>query len=1381
MALSPAMSLRSPVLGKPLSRSAEEELEVINTEVEDMLVVVEKGLCNAVSSLDNDSIDVALVECTPRTKETKNALNTPQQDHRDKRNQPDPPHTPPLAPDNEPLLPLQPMYIESNVDFAHAIQTPSHPDESMCTDKHTKDGAQKEKGGKEDEEEENYVNSPPTTGINMDSIPLNSATSDIDDDRDASQRDTEPSKDAKPVHIDEPAYIKPSKGVYFTNIDKNECLPVKVLTKNPSSLQQIVKVYGLERRYFCRVCHDPFVKPMTTKCGHTFCAACLYACTLYWKQHTCPICMDLLPSVPYLDDTIDAVVTTRLEYDLSLALKKGDLVQVLTTSSHVYAFEVGFLVNIQEGYINESRQQVILPSDAQSKVLNPGPRFAPSTIATVDVGGRLWFGRLADLLPFNADLYPLGTRPTRGSIVIDSRKLNLKLFDKQAAKNKIECYSLEHVLNKVKFLQNNAIASKPNTASSEDQQSCEGGELSVLYNELYDCQLSITGEHLIRNPLAYADNFLTKISMSSQDRYAEHFEELQELEVVVTDLAKEAGKDMDLDKDDYICLPSHPKFFSPSEFPDYFERPDSSSNYRLFISENAATRSVELQGPTCQEHVTNICPYLSIVTNLTLWNKLREFCCVGCKQLLRLPVKLKCGHFYCYNCALDSLKMRWPCLGCGTCLSLPDMNLVVSNSSASQRTEVDSADSALCPFVDVARFSPVNKALSDAMTSLFPLHKVLLDKWQPVRINLAVHTIGIVYDDPSYDNVRVLIDPDTVTTVPVGDLTPLDLLVFRPALRGSFGVLLLNTLFQGHTSAYASLKLSDGKTYIDNLEPPCDFFEECPSNLLICTLVKIHNKSRATVLTRNGSLLAPLQNMTNPFLSASLRFVPDFSKIITLFNQILSYIKETKAKEERESITKQYRERYMEENNIGFIKDDLHAQRWQVPESICPNAWKDAKPKLPSAEQFTGHDSDKKKRASSIVPKSNTKKPQQAFERQRYQAQVSKVAKPASPLKPVNHPFTSPLTDYKDTLFENAAAKSKLTELRKEEQRLIKLMRSDPQMESNISTFASILKVLLKTEARDFLCSACNQVVRHPCRLQCRHLVCRSCAVGYYTGRLGCLVCGADVPSVHDLFLDIPSFQQTTTYVPRNLHCEQIDKGMFVIRPDVRKSGMGIVLSTIHHIGTDYAVVRFVEGTVTVRISELQVVLPKQQLSIAPAPNSSLPCLFALQVTLKDPLIGSACIYWPPEDSEPTLSSSSPLRRGLFGLVCDYNSQVVTITFETGTEARVPPSHLLSLQLVGPMPKFELQRRWSQAELRAKEEDERYERNRAIEMQIIVSLERDDVRDLDLAGSARRLRPGARIQSCRPTDLGDYNPPAIFFSEAAYREQAVRQRRRGEK
>ncbi|KWX12531.1 putative RING finger domain protein [Giardia duodenalis assemblage B] len=1364
MPLSPGMLSRSPVLDRPLSYSAEAELEAINTEVEGLLVVVEKGICNTVSSLDNDSIDIALVECTPRSKETACIVSTPYQ------HQQDVPRSPLVARDPELLLPLQPLYIELVPGSLHITQSQSDPAMSLHTDKIVRDT----------DKAENPPKNKPAAKTTVDSTSSETVT-EMHQVADTSSKNKPPTimTNADSSCANDLANSKPSKGIYFTNIDKNECLPVKVLTKDPSSLQPIVKLYGLERRYFCRVCHDPFVKPMTTKCGHTFCAMCIYSCTLYWRQHTCPICLEHLPSVPYLDDVIEAVVTTRLECDLSLTLKHGDLVQVLTTSSHVYAFEIGFLINIQDGYINESRQQVILPTDAQGKALNPGPRFAPSTIATVDVGGRLWFGRLADLLPFNADIYPLGTRPTRGSIVIDSRKLNLKLFDKQATKNRIECFSLESILEKADFVRRYQTAPPSNGESSDNCQPFDIDKSRALEKELYDCDLCITTDHLAKNPHAYADNFLTRISPSSQERYAEYCEELQQLPVVVTDLAEEARKNMNIDETDYICSLPQAKFFSPSEFPDYFERPDSSSNYRLFISENAVTRSVELTGPKGQENVTNICPYLSIVTNLTLWNKLRDFCCVGCKQLLRLPVKLKCGHFYCYNCAMDSLKMLWPCLGCGSCLSLCDMSMNISPSADAQYSGTNLVTSTLCPFVDISRFLPVNKVLSTIIDWLFPLHKALLDKWQPVRISLGVSTVGVVYDDLSYSTVKVLMDPDTVTTVPVSDLTPLDLLIFRPALRGTSGVLLLNTLFQSHASAYTSLKVSDGKTYVDNLEPPCDFFDECPKSFFTHTLVKIHNKSRATILARNGPLLAPLQNMINPLLATSLQFVPDFSQIIALFDYILGYIKEVKTKEENELITKQYHERYMEENNIGFVKDDLHAQRRQDSESIYVNAWKDSKPKLPDADQLTRHEGGNQRRAASIAPRSNTKKPQQAFERQRYQAQINKPAKPASPSKSLNHPFSASLAEHKDTLLANNSAKNKLAEIRKEEQRLIKLMRSDPQMETTISTFASVLKVLLKTGARDFLCSACSQVVRHPCRLQCGHLVCRSCAVTYYISHLGCLVCGADVPSVHDLFLDVSSFQQTAAYVPRHLHSEQLDKGMFVIRSEVRKSGMGIVLSTIHHIGTDYAVVRFVEGTITVRISELQIVLPKQQIAAVSSTNSSLSCLFASQITLRDSLIGSACVYWPPEDIDLAADPSSLLRRSLFGLVCDYNSQTVIVTFETGTETKVSPSHLLSLQLVGPMPKFELQRRWSQTELRAKEEEEKYARNRAIEMQIIVSLERDDVRDLELAGSARKPKPRVRIPSCRPADLGDYHPPAIFFSSAAYREQAVRRPRAG--
>lgn len=1357
MPLSSDLSVRNPALGQPLSSSAEVELEAINAEVEGMLVVVEKGLCSTLLSPDHDSINVTLVDYTPRSKEPTNILNTPRQ------HQQDPSHSPSPAEDIGPLLPLQPLLLESNDSSVHAIQSLSYPASQLYED-HSIEGEHKR---------ENHPKKQSASSAGLSSTSLQHSIMSPKDGDVFPKRSGKPSliEDTKSTHINDSFSNRTSKEVYFTNIDRNECIPVRILTNDPTSLQQIVKVYGLERRYFCRVCHDPFVKPMTTQCGHTFCAACIYACTLYWRQHTCPICMEHLPSVPNINDVIDAVVTTRLEYDLSLSLKQGDLVQVLTTSSHVYAFEVGFLLKVQEGYINNSRQQVILPSDAQSTTLNPGPKFTPSTIATVDVGGRLWFGRLTDLLPFNADLYPLGTRPTRGSVVIDSRKLNLKLFDKQAAKNRLECFSLEHTLEKVRLIRECRTTSTSIVASSENQAPFEKNELCTFANEIYDYRLCITANHLARDSLAYADNFLTKISRSSQERYAEQFEELQQLQVVVTDLAEEARRNLDFDDSDYICSLSHAKFFSPSEFPEYFERPESSSNYRLLISENAAMRSVELQGPNGQESVTNICPYLSIVTNLALWNKLRDFCCVGCKHLLRLPVKLKCGHFYCYNCALDSLEMSWPCLGCGVHLSLCDVDFDISFSFPSHGPTDESIDNTIYPFVKTSRFVPINSPLLDAINSLFPLHKALLDKWQPVRMNLAVNTLGIVYDDPSYNTVRVLTDPDTIITVSVGDLTPLDLREFRPALRGNSGVLLVNKLFQSHADAYTSLNISTGKGLVDNMEPPCDFFTECPRNFFAPALVKVCNKSRAIVLMRNGPLLAPLRNMANPLLTTSIRLVPDFSRVIALFSYLLRYIKEIKIKKERELITRQYRERYMEENNIGFVKDDLHVQRGQALESICANAWKDSKPAIPNVDKVIEHEDDKKARASSIVPRSHTKKPPHVFERQRYQAQVNNGAKLAIPAKSLTYPFSAHLTEHKDTLLANAVAKGKLAELRKEEQRVIRLMRSNPQMEATISTFASVLKVLFKTEARNFLCSACSQVVRHPCRLSCGHLVCRSCAVTYYVGHMGCLVCNTAVLSVHDLFLDILSFQQTAAYVPRHLHGEQIDKGMFVIRPEVRKSGMGIVLSTLHHIGTDYAVVRFVEGTTTVRVSELQTVLPKQQVSVAPSLGSSLPSLFASQITLRDQLIGSACVYWPPEGLE--LIAGPPLRRGLFGLVCDYDSKTVTVTFETGAETKVPPSHLLSLQLVGPMPKFEMQRRWCLAELRTREEKERYEQNRAIEMQIIVSLERDEVRDLELARSSQQLL-GARVPSCRPADLGDYHPPAIFFSGAAYRERRPR-------
>lgn len=63
----------------------------------------------------------------------------------------------------------------------------------------------------------------------------------------------------------------------------------------------------------------------------------------------------------------------------------------------------------------------------------------------------------------------------------------------------------------------------------------------------------------------------------------------------------------------------------------------------------------------------------------------------------------------------------------------------------------------------------------------------------------------------------------------------------------------------------------------------------------------------------------------------------------------------------------------MEENHIGFVKDDLHVQRRQAAEGICANAWKDSKPNAPHIEKVIEHEDNKKVRASSIVPRSHTK------------------------------------------------------------------------------------------------------------------------------------------------------------------------------------------------------------------------------------------------------------------------------------------------------------------------------------------------------------------------------------------------------------------------
>ncbi|XP_068584254.1 uncharacterized protein [Cebidichthys violaceus] len=64
-----------------------------------------------------------------------------------------------------------------------------------------------------------------------------------------------------------------------------------------SAQASLCETNSLEKHLICSICMDPFVDPVTTACGHSFCKTCL-DCTFTYNDMKCPLCKELLRKTP---------------------------------------------------------------------------------------------------------------------------------------------------------------------------------------------------------------------------------------------------------------------------------------------------------------------------------------------------------------------------------------------------------------------------------------------------------------------------------------------------------------------------------------------------------------------------------------------------------------------------------------------------------------------------------------------------------------------------------------------------------------------------------------------------------------------------------------------------------------------------------------------------------------------------------------------------------------------------------------------------------------------------------------------------------------------------------------------------------------------------
>ncbi|EFO62478.1 Hypothetical protein GLP15_2376 [Giardia lamblia P15] len=172
---------------------------------------------------------------------------------------------------------------------------------------------------------------------------------------------------------------------------------------------------------------------------------------------------------------------------------------------------------------------------------------------------------------------------------------------------------------------------------------------------------------------------------------------------------------------------------------------------------------------------------LRLCTDLSEWLLMPEICCVNCKMVAQLPVRLHCGCLSCMICAFDCYHHSWPCFGCGAPVIFLDLSL--SGLRANPQTSVqynlllkDSKPVGVIPMDSkiLAAISDV-KAGDPYLSKYFPVH-VLQDSGTD-------SSFGLLLTEPSEKTAKIMLKSGTVLTVDVNRIRHIPLDSVRLALR----------------------------------------------------------------------------------------------------------------------------------------------------------------------------------------------------------------------------------------------------------------------------------------------------------------------------------------------------------------------------------------------------------------------------------------------------------------------------------------------------------------------------------------------------------------------------------------------------------------------
>lgn len=631
--------------------------------------------------------------------------------------------------------------------------------------------------------------------------------------------------------------------------------------------------------------------------------------------------------------------------------------------------------------------------------------------------------------------------------------------------------------------------------------------------------------------------------------------------------------------------------------------------------------------------------FLRVITDFSTWYSYRDFCCSGCRGLLRFPVKALCGHYYCYNCYMDCRENNWVCFDCGRVME-HSISFIESSTQCDENPEKASRHST---YIYRKQMPPIDWDKIYTMRKQISWFNCLIDYGFPCVVRGYSQTkIGILLDDPSKVYCHILLGNKHIEVHNIATISAVNVFDLRPALRYGEGL----SLTQSHRS---------------------QFF-----NFGICNITSSYLYTDSTIFcaTRYSSELFMMGLNMNVMAHKTLRLVEDLEPQFN--NARKEGIKRQKDEEQKDFICIwnwcQYERNTAKQQydmlvyghiqgDPGFLQRPSFLKHQSPPSSPPPRISTDNfirrrqyREAVEKASNMSSHASTLPLCVTGYQPNIShehdkgtapyhyhkTYNPQASIVTFQYHHRLRPKQAPTTTAYCSKHPLINP--NYQNKL---VVQDEKILKHRK---RFIKWYFDQPEMhpdntpisfasgedvahpvphhtqmyslqvKSKLSKYDSMSHIdtqaerLVKEEERSkyvvrslcdtcrrfptlkFLCSSCHCVLRRPVRLVCDHIVCRTCACIHLASEIPCLACGVAVTDISKVHYEVDLENQIIHAVNHMFYIPKFDVGVIVKSTD--SSNTGMVVSMVYLQGMHYAYVAFFGAIKLCRCIDLVILEP---------------------------------------------------------------------------------------------------------------------------------------------------------------------------------------------